>query len=200
MLKISLILGTIAALADVAGGLVLVRARGVERYLRYFVALGAGFLMATALIEMTPDERGRYSLNLGPITFDFDSAVRSRLREHVMHTWDIEVAFDPQATLQAEAVPFLIDNLQFIMRFGAKPSGNEHTLHVRTTDPHREFALGQSGDGVTLNEVEDVEVFDLELPAEAFLRLAYGRLDEEHTPKGIDPRYLDELRRVFPGI
>ena len=31
MLTTSLILGTIAALADVAGGLVLVRARGVER-------------------------------------------------------------------------------------------------------------------------------------------------------------------------
>ncbi len=55
MLKISLILGTVAALADVAGGLVLVRARGVEPYLRYFVALGAGFLMATALLEMTPE-------------------------------------------------------------------------------------------------------------------------------------------------
>jgi zinc transporter ZupT len=61
MLKISLILGIIAALADVAGGLVLVRARGVERYLRYFVALGAGFLMATALVEMTPE-----SLRLSP--------------------------------------------------------------------------------------------------------------------------------------
>ena len=55
MLKLSLILGTIAALADVAGGWVLVRARGVERYLRYFVALGAGFLMATALLEMAPE-------------------------------------------------------------------------------------------------------------------------------------------------
>ncbi|MGO8758416.1 MAG: ZIP family metal transporter [Terracidiphilus sp.] len=55
MLKISLILGTIAALADVVGGLVLVRARGIERYLRYFVALGAGFLMATALVEMAPE-------------------------------------------------------------------------------------------------------------------------------------------------
>jgi zinc transporter ZupT len=55
MLTTSLILGTIAALADVAGGWVLVRARGVERYLRYFVALGAGFLMATALLEMTPE-------------------------------------------------------------------------------------------------------------------------------------------------
>jgi len=61
MLKISLILGIIAALADVAGGLVLVRARGVERYLRYFVALGAGFLMATAIVEMTPE-----SLRLSP--------------------------------------------------------------------------------------------------------------------------------------
>src|ERR1039457_2583870 len=66
MLKISLILGAIAALADVAGGLVLVRARGVERYLRYFVALGAGFLMATAVIEMAPESL-RLSPRLGPI-------------------------------------------------------------------------------------------------------------------------------------
>jgi ZIP family zinc transporter/zinc and cadmium transporter len=55
MLKLSLLLGTIAALADVVGGLVLVRARGVQRYLRYFVALGAGFLMATSVLEMLPE-------------------------------------------------------------------------------------------------------------------------------------------------
>src|SRR5580692_3259208 len=55
MLKLSLVLGTIAALADVAGGLVLVKAEGVQRYLRYFVALGAGFLMATAVLEMLPE-------------------------------------------------------------------------------------------------------------------------------------------------
>jgi zinc transporter ZupT len=66
MLRISLILGTIAALADVAGGLVLVRAKGIERYLRYFVALGAGFLMAVALLEMAP-ESFRMSPKLGPI-------------------------------------------------------------------------------------------------------------------------------------
>ena len=66
MLKLSLILGAIAALADVAGGLVLVRARGVERWLRYFVALGAGFLMATALLEMMPESL-RLSPRLGPV-------------------------------------------------------------------------------------------------------------------------------------
>ncbi|HVU46662.1 MAG TPA: ZIP family metal transporter [Terracidiphilus sp.] len=66
MLKLSLLLGTIAALADVAGGLILVRARGVERYLRYFVALGAGFLMATAVLEMAPESL-RLSPKLGPV-------------------------------------------------------------------------------------------------------------------------------------
>jgi ZIP family zinc transporter/zinc and cadmium transporter len=66
MLRISILLGLLAALADVAGGLVLVRARGVERYLRYFVALGAGFLMATALLEMAPESL-RLSPRLGPI-------------------------------------------------------------------------------------------------------------------------------------
>jgi ZIP family zinc transporter/zinc and cadmium transporter len=66
MLKTSLILGAIAALADVAGGFLLVRARGVDRYLRYFVALGAGFLMATALVEMTPESL-RLSPHFGPV-------------------------------------------------------------------------------------------------------------------------------------
>jgi len=66
LLRISLILGAIAALADVVGGLVLVHAKGVERYLRYFVALGAGFLMATALLEMTPESL-KLSPKMGPV-------------------------------------------------------------------------------------------------------------------------------------
>ncbi len=61
MLKLSLLLGTVAALADVAGGLVLVKADGIQKYLRYFVALGAGFLMATSVLEMLPE-----SLKLDP--------------------------------------------------------------------------------------------------------------------------------------
>lgn len=66
MLKLSLVLGLLAALADVAGGLVLVRAHGIERYLRYFVALGAGFLMATAVVEMAPESL-RMDPHLAPI-------------------------------------------------------------------------------------------------------------------------------------
>ena len=152
------------------------------------------------LLEMTPEERGRYTLNLGPMTFDFEGAVRLRLGEHAVHTWDIEEALNRQATLLPEAVPFLIDNLDLLVRFTAKPTENAHTLHIRTTEPTRELALTQSADGVTLGPVAGVENFDLEMPAEAFVRLAYGRLDEAHTPAGVDPTHLDELRRVFPGM
>ncbi len=66
MLKLSMILGVVAALANVAGGFVLVRARGIEKYLRYFVALGAAFLMSAALLEMMPESL-RMSPRLAPI-------------------------------------------------------------------------------------------------------------------------------------
>jgi uncharacterized protein (TIGR03083 family) len=162
--------------------------------------LDADKALVARFSEMTPEERDRYTLNLGPMTFDFDRAVRLRLGEHTVHTWDIEESFNREAALQAAAVPFMLDSLDLLIRYGAKPSGHEHTLRLRTTDPKREFALTQSVDGVTLEDVTGVDEFDLELPAEAFLRLAYGRLDEQHTPAGVDPTHLDELRRVFPGI
>jgi len=64
--NLSLVLGVFAALANVAGGVVLVRARGIEPYLRYFVSLGAAFLMSAALLEMMPESL-HLSPHLGPI-------------------------------------------------------------------------------------------------------------------------------------
>ena len=59
-------LGTVAALADVAGGFVLVKAHAAERSLRYFVALGAGFLMATTVLEMLPESM-KLNATIAPI-------------------------------------------------------------------------------------------------------------------------------------
>ncbi len=52
---LSLSLGLIAALADVFGGYLLIRRHWEQRYLRYFVALGAGFMMGAAMLEMLPE-------------------------------------------------------------------------------------------------------------------------------------------------
>ena len=51
----SLLLGLTAAAADVFGGAVIVRKTWERRYLKYFVALGSGFMLATALMEMVPE-------------------------------------------------------------------------------------------------------------------------------------------------
>ncbi len=63
---LSLILGSVAALADIFGGIILVRGNWEKRYLRYFVALGAGFMMAAAFLEMLP-ESFKLSIRWAPI-------------------------------------------------------------------------------------------------------------------------------------
>src|SRR5579884_3333077 len=51
----SILLGVTAALANGLGGAVIVQKNWERRYLRYFVALGAGFMLGTALLEMLPE-------------------------------------------------------------------------------------------------------------------------------------------------
>lgn len=52
---LSLLLGLVAALADVFGALILVKTHWEKRYLPYFVALGAGFMLSATLLEMIPE-------------------------------------------------------------------------------------------------------------------------------------------------
>jgi zinc transporter ZupT len=63
---LSLILGAVAAVADIFGGVVLVRANWEKRYLRYSVALGAGFMLAVVFLEMLPESL-RFSPKWSPI-------------------------------------------------------------------------------------------------------------------------------------
>jgi ZIP family zinc transporter/zinc and cadmium transporter len=51
---LSLILGLTAAAANVFGGAIIVQKQWERSYLKYFVALGAGFMLATALVEVYP--------------------------------------------------------------------------------------------------------------------------------------------------
>ena len=74
---ISILLGLTAAAANVFGGAIIVQRSWERRYLRYFVALGAGFMLATALVEMVPESlelRGRsaaYLILLGYLIIHF---------------------------------------------------------------------------------------------------------------------------------
>ncbi len=52
---LGLLLGVTAAGANVLGGSLIAHRQWSRRYLKYFIALGAGFMLATALIEMIPE-------------------------------------------------------------------------------------------------------------------------------------------------
>ncbi len=54
-LALSLVLGLTAAIANGFGGAIIVQRHWERRYLRYFIALGSGFMLATALLEMLPE-------------------------------------------------------------------------------------------------------------------------------------------------
>ncbi len=162
-----------------------------------------GLVADRALLEafeaVTEADRARATFSVGPLSLDFVQFAGMRLNEHVFHTWDVEVALDGTARLGESAVPVVVDNLGLIARFTAKPTGIEERLHIRTTDPARDATVVVKADAVELTDGATGQP-DLVLPAEAWCRLVYGRLDPDHTPAFTgDPGALDSLRRVFPG-
>jgi zinc and cadmium transporter len=52
---LALLLGIVAAGANLLGGMLVSHRQWSHRYLKYFIALGAGFMLATAMIEMIPE-------------------------------------------------------------------------------------------------------------------------------------------------
>lgn len=164
-------------------------------------ALQADRALLERLDALTDDERDGFTFAMGPMSFDYAGFIRLRINEHVLHSWDIAVVFDPAAALPSDGVGVVLEALPMIASFTGKPTGSTRELRVRTTAPDRHFVITLAVDGVSLVPSNGVGTVDLELPAEAFVRLVYGRLDPDHTPafEGTEAD-LNELRRAFPGV
>jgi hypothetical protein len=139
----------------------------------------------------------------GPV--DLPVFLAFRLVEQALHAWDVHVAFEPAAAVDAGAVRLLAE----LLPFGASLADAEvldtlapARLTVVTSDPARQFML-DLGAQARLCPAEDGQVSgSLRLPAEALIRLVTGRLDPAHTPAGTVAEgrpSLDELRRLYPG-
>jgi hypothetical protein len=146
------------------------------------------------------EQRTTFTSEMGPMTLDFAQFVAMRLNEHAFHTWDIEVAGNPTATIPQQASELIVDNLDLIARFTATPTGDTTMITVATTDPARRLLVELTPESVTFGPSNsDAGEADLRLTAESFARLVYGRLDPAHTPAGDHGPALDVLRQVFPG-
>lgn len=161
------------------------------------------------LEQLSDEELAAARMEFFGTQLDAIGIVRLRLGEHAVHTWDVAVTRDPAATVRADAVTLLIDNVprSLAPRLG-KPLPEPFRVRVTTTAPHRDYLL-TSGESVSVVNwpAEEVASGDdtaphVLMPAEALLRLAYGRLDTRHTPESVeaDPAALDKLRAIFPGF
>jgi uncharacterized protein (TIGR03083 family) len=148
----------------------------------------------------------RVDLGFLPAPVDVATAGGLRLSEFAHHTWDVKVAFDPQATLAPAATPVLLEQMAQFTGFlgkaaelGARPV----TITVNTTSPDRSFGL-HVDEAVAVVESPGGSDAVLTAPAEWWLRLVTGRHAPEHTPSAVkltgDAITLDDLRRVFPGF
>jgi uncharacterized protein (TIGR03083 family) len=171
-----------------------------------------------ALDQLSDEELASISLPFIGLTLDAVGMVRLRLGEHALHTWDIAVMLDPAAAVSPDAVDLLIDNVpQFLAPRLGKPADPPFRARIRTTGPTRDYLLNAAetvsmedwpgeaeatGTGAGAGAGAGAGVADLTMPAEALLRLSYGRLDPDHTPASViaEPADLDRLRAIFPGF
>jgi uncharacterized protein (TIGR03083 family) len=128
-----------------------------------------------------------------------------RLSEHAVHTWDVVVMADERAAIAPDATALLIDTLApLVDRVGAStPDAVRVQLH--THHPDRHFLLVAGADGAEFAELAEGTAPGadptVELPAEALIRLFYGRLDPGHTPDSVGGDLdIDALRRIFTGF
>ena len=98
-----------------------------------------------------------------------------------------------------QAAALVIDNLDLMARFTARPTGAPRTITITTTEPDRGFTIDLTADGVQLSPTSPAPAADLTLPSEGFTRLVYGRLDADHTPAGVEGDHVAILRQIFPG-
>jgi uncharacterized protein (TIGR03083 family) len=163
-----------------------------------------------SLEQLSDADLARISMPFSGMDLDAVGLIRLRLGEHALHTWDVAVSADPAATVAPDAVSLLIDHVpHFIAPRLGKPQGEELRYRIITTDPDRDYLLTVT-DSVTMTNWsgddgagdDGAGVREVGMPAEALLRLSYGRLDPEHTPADVvaDPADLDRLRKVFPGF
>ena len=164
------------------------------------LAANAAFLQRVAALD--EDQRRSFDVEMFNGRQDLLGLTRLRLGEHAVHTWDVLVAVDPSATVAPDATALLLPGLHDLVSRAGQRSEVPLRVAVRTADPEAGFLLEADGDGPRLTPAEDGGAeATLRLPAEAFIRLVYGRLDPDHTPEvQADGVELDALRTAFPGF
>ncbi len=152
---------------------------------------------------LTPAQRSSLTVDFGflPEPVPLVTALGMRLNEIANHAWDVRVAFDPGAEVNADSAVVLVDlfagPLGFLLGFYAKPAELSESAVVAV--PGGGLVIE---DGVTVVGGLESSSATFHGSPGAFIRLLSGRLKEPHG-EGVTVEgnvTLDDLHRVFPGF
>jgi uncharacterized protein (TIGR03083 family) len=166
-------------------------------------SLAANEKQIRAIEALDPAAAEAFRMDFIGRQLDLTGYVGIRLNEHAVHAWDVEVALDPAATIAPSAVAILVDGVGAVAARAGKGSPEPYSVRVGTTDPARDLVVNV-GEQVSIEAADADARYDgaIDLPAEAFVRLVFGRLDPDHTPEHSESgaRGVADLRAVFPGF
>lgn len=166
-------------------------------------AIESNAALVTAYESATAEQlTGAHIKLFGMLDLDGVGTAAFRLPEAAIHTWDVEVTLDPAARVAPDAVELIVDQLAAAIGWFGKPQGRAWSVTVETSGPSRTFTL-TSGDAVTLASGPAADGDGvLRLPAEAFVRLVYGRHDDSNADgtEVTGSVSLTDLRATFPGF
>ena len=143
-----------------------------------------------------------FGLSIFGMEVDAAGLLGMRLGEHALHSWDVAVAFDPDATLLPEATDLIVDSLDALVARVGRAEADPVTVAVSVSAPVRRLILDTATVSLGPGEAP-ADSPQLDLTAEALIRLVYGRLDDRNpgappaTARGIG---LDRVRALFPGV
>ncbi|WP_244928366.1 maleylpyruvate isomerase family mycothiol-dependent enzyme [Nocardioides sp. W7] len=152
--------------------------------------------------SLTDEQKAGLSIDLGflPAPVPLSVAIGMRLNEVANHVWDVKVAVDPAARIDAEAAAILVElfagDLSFLLGFSAKADQLDGSVTVAF--PGGGLAIA---DSVTVTTGPVVAAATFDGPQEAVVRLLSGRLRPPYDAGvGVTGDVsLDDLRKVFPG-
>jgi uncharacterized protein (TIGR03083 family) len=172
---------------------------------REFVTIDEQHIEQLESLDDATSDGVRIKLGFLPEPIDLATAVGMRLSEHAFHSWDVFSTFDHDATIDQPSTDVLVSRVSPIFRFLANGewTGDPGSVELHLTDPELTLNLA-IGDATELNPGKASNpIGQLDIPAEAWLRLTYGRLKPAYTPAGItsEPSDLvDRLKGLFKGF
>jgi uncharacterized protein (TIGR03083 family) len=169
----------------------------------------SGFLehderLVAALEGTSEEQRQTAMIELGflPEPVHLVTPVGMRLNEVAAHGWDVAVAVDPDAAIDAETADLLLQHFTGGLGFLLGFAGTADRLSADATIAVGDYQLVVDDSVRIVGGSEAPATATFAGPLEAVIRLLSGRLAPEHTPADVEVSgnvTLDDLRNVFPG-